>query len=113
MGPVSDAVASSLSDSIVVEMQLNAASSAVNGLALKQTLKYTLPTHSARLETRGVKVLLITLRHKQIIHDAALGFYRSSIHKDSSLFSSVEDYLAVEKGWFSPYLFASARRPIF
>ena len=22
------------------------------------------------------------------------------------------DYLAVEKGWFSPYLFASCRRPI-
>ena len=22
------------------------------------------------------------------------------------------DYLAVEKGWFSPYLFASGRRPV-
>ena len=32
--------------------------------------------------------------------------------RDTSLFSAVKDYLAVEKGWFSPYLFASARRPV-
>ena len=31
--------------------------------------------------------------------------------RDGSLFSAVKDYLAIEKGWFSPYLFASARRP--
>ncbi|KAJ7672894.1 hypothetical protein B0H14DRAFT_3069206 [Mycena olivaceomarginata] len=41
-----------------------------------------------------------------------LDFYRSSVHKDNSLFATVKDYLAVEKGWFSPYLFASSRRPI-
>lgn len=33
-------------------------------------------------------------------------------HRDNSLFATVKDYLAVEKGWFSPYLFASGRRPI-
>lgn len=32
--------------------------------------------------------------------------------RDNSLFASVMDYLAVEKGWFSPYLFASGRRPV-
>ncbi len=32
--------------------------------------------------------------------------------RDNSLFSSVMDYLSVEKGWFSPYLFASGRRPV-
>lgn len=32
--------------------------------------------------------------------------------RDNSLFATVKDYLAVEKGWFSPYLFASGRRPI-
>lgn len=31
--------------------------------------------------------------------------------RDPSLFSNVKDYLAIEKGWFSPYLFASGRRP--
>ena len=34
------------------------------------------------------------------------------IYRDTSLFAAVKDYLAVEKGWFSPYLFATARRPI-
>jgi hypothetical protein len=32
--------------------------------------------------------------------------------RDVSLFTNVKDYLAVEKGWFSPYLFASGRRPV-
>jgi hypothetical protein len=54
----------------------------------------------------------MTLKYKHTLADAALGFFRSSLHEDSSLFSSVKDYLAVEKGWMSPYLFASARRPI-
>lgn len=27
------------------------------------------------------------------------------------MFGAVVDYLKVEKGWFAPYLFASARRP--
>lgn len=34
------------------------------------------------------------------------------VYRDTSLFAAVKDYLAVEKGWFSPYLFASARRPV-
>ena len=29
----------------------------------------------------------------------------------SAMFSTVRDYLKVEKGWFAPYLYASARRP--
>ena len=33
-------------------------------------------------------------------------------NRDSSLFATVKDYLAIEKGWFSPYLFASGRRPV-
>jgi len=71
-----------------------------------------IPIHSNRLETTNVKTLLITLKYKHTLEDAALGFYRSSLHKDSSLFATVKDYLAVEKGWFSPYLFASGRRPV-
>jgi len=56
--------------------------------------------------------LTITLKYKHTVEDAQLGFFRSSTHADPSLFASVSDYLAVEKGWFSPYLFASARRPV-
>ncbi|KAF5380055.1 hypothetical protein D9615_006133 [Tricholomella constricta] len=116
MGPVSDVVVTSFGDSILVEFGLNTGldlgSAVANDLVFKKPLDCVLPIHSKRLETTGVKVLLITLKHRHTVHDAALGFYRSSVHKDVSLFSSVKDYLAVEKGWFSPYLFASARRPI-
>jgi hypothetical protein len=38
------------------------------------------PLHSQRLETTSVKSLLITLKYKHIIEDAALGFFRSSLH---------------------------------
>ena len=36
----------------------------------------------------------------------------NNVARDNSLFASVMDYLAVEKGWFSPYLYASGRRPV-
>lgn len=85
MGPVSDVVVSSLGDSIMVELGMHAgfdlATSLANDLVYKKPLSYVLPIHSSRLETTGVKVLLITLKHKQIVGDAALGFFRSSVHK--------------------------------
>ena len=56
--------------------------------------------------------MTITHKHKENNSDASLGFFRSSVHKDTSLVSGVKDYLSIEKGWFSPYLFASGRRPI-
>ncbi len=64
----------------------------------------------AKLSTTSVKIFVITLKYKHIISDAALGFFRSPNHSDPSLISSVSDYLSIEKGWFSPYLFASGRR---
>ncbi|RDB16033.1 hypothetical protein Hypma_003440 [Hypsizygus marmoreus] len=116
MGPVSDVVVASFGDTILVELGLHAGfdltAKAANDLVFNKPLNHVLPVHSKRLETTGVKVLLITLKYKHVVEDAALGFYRSSVHEDSSLFATVKDYLAVEKGWFSPYLFASARRPI-
>ncbi|KDR68452.1 hypothetical protein GALMADRAFT_257184 [Galerina marginata CBS 339.88] len=116
MGPVSDVVVGSFGDTILVELGLHAGFDltvkAADDLVFDHTIKKLVPIHSQRLETTGVKVLLITLRYKHTMSDAALGFYRSSMHSDTSLFAAVKDYLAVEKGWFSPYLFASARRPI-
>ncbi|KAG6917756.1 hypothetical protein DXG01_001161 [Tephrocybe rancida] len=116
MGPVSEVITASLGDSILVELGMHTgfelSAKAANDLVFKKPLDAVLPLHSKRLETTGVKILMITLKYKHIIDDAALGFYRSSVHKNGSLFASVKDYLAVEKGWFSPYLFASARRPI-
>ncbi|KAK0204030.1 hypothetical protein DFS33DRAFT_1336258 [Desarmillaria ectypa] len=116
MGPVSDLVMGSLGDSILVEIGMHAGFEATtkiaNDLVIDKAVKHIIPTHSKMLETTNVKVILITLKFKQTMEDATLGFFRSSVHKDPSLFSSVMDYFSVEKGWFSPYLFASSRRPI-
>lgn len=85
MGPVADGVVATFGDSILVELGLHTGfeltGTAANDLVLSKALKAVIPIHSKRLETTGVKVLLITLKHKQTISDAALGFYRSSLHK--------------------------------
>ncbi|KAJ6571856.1 hypothetical protein B0H19DRAFT_936279 [Mycena capillaripes] len=116
LGPIAGEVISTFGDTILVELGIHAGfsltASAANDLVIEKPMKALIPIHSKRLETTAVKVLLITLKYKMTMTDAELGFYRSSVHKDNSLFATVKDYLAVEKGWFSPYLFASARRPI-
>ncbi|KAH8097042.1 hypothetical protein BXZ70DRAFT_990927 [Cristinia sonorae] len=116
MGPVSDVVVSTVGDSILVEIGMHAgfevATKVANDLVFDKPLDRVLPIHSKRLETTGVKTMTITLKYKHTVEDAALGFYRGSVHEDASLFATVKDYLAIEKGWFSPYLFASSRRPI-
>ncbi|GJE86438.1 hypothetical protein PsYK624_025180 [Phanerochaete sordida] len=116
MGPVSDAIVSTVGDSILVEIGLHTSfeltTRLANDLVIDKSINHVIPIHSDRLLTTGIKELLITLKYKHTVEDAALGFYRGSIHKDGSLFSNVMDYLSIEKGWFSPYLFASGRRPI-
>ncbi|OJT02818.1 hypothetical protein TRAPUB_6674 [Trametes pubescens] len=116
MGPVSDVVVSTLGDTILVEVGMHVGfdltTKAANDLIIDGAIKKAFPIHSRRLETTGVKTMTITLKYKHVPEDASLGFYRSGLHKDNSLFASVMDYLAVEKGWFSPYLFASGRRPV-
>ncbi|EPQ53447.1 hypothetical protein GLOTRDRAFT_100608 [Gloeophyllum trabeum ATCC 11539] len=116
MGPISEAVVTTLGDTILVEVGLHTgfelATKGANDLLIEHPVSHLIPLHSKRLETTAVKELTITLKYKHTVEDASLGFFRSSVHGDSSLFASVKDYLAVEKGWFSPYLFASGRRPI-
>jgi len=84
MGPVSDVVVGSLGDTILVELALRGGfeltTKVANDLVFNKTINKVVPIHSKRLETTGVKVLLITLQHKSAVRDAALGFYRSSIH---------------------------------
>lgn len=58
--------------------------------------------------------MTITAKYKHTRVDAALGYFRSSVHNgdpEAGLFSTVKDYLSVEKGWWNPVLFASGRRP--
>ncbi|KAH6909509.1 hypothetical protein BKA70DRAFT_1276349 [Coprinopsis sp. MPI-PUGE-AT-0042] len=115
MVPVSEAAVSSFGSTIIVDLGLSAGfaltTKVANDLVFSKPLNKLIPIHSDRLETTGIKELTITLKFKLALEDAALGFYRGSLHSDKSLFSSVIDYVSVEKGWFSPYLFASARRP--
>ncbi|KAG6837475.1 hypothetical protein H0H93_009018 [Arthromyces matolae] len=114
MGPVSDVIVTTLGDGILVELGMHTgfelSAKAADDLVFNKPFDAVIPIHSKRLETTGVKELTITLKYKHIIDDAALGFFRSSVHKDGSLFASIMDYLAIEKGWFSPYLFASDYR---
>jgi hypothetical protein len=116
MGPISDMVVGSLGETILVELGMHAGFEAVtwagDEVFIDRPIKKIIPAHDANLTTSGVKILTITLKYRHTLEDAQLGFFRSSTHADPSLFASVSGYLAVEKGWFSPYLFASARRPV-
>ncbi|THH28143.1 hypothetical protein EUX98_g6041 [Antrodiella citrinella] len=109
-------VVSTIGDSVLVEITshigFELATKMANDLVFDKPIDHMLPLYSSRLETTSVKTMTITLKYKHTVEDAALGFYRGSVHEDASLFASVKDYLAIEKGWFSPYLFASSRRPI-
>ena len=115
MRPATELAKSALGGSILVDVGLTtgfqSTAKTAHEFVVKKTLKHIIPDHEGKLITTGIKVLTITLKHKMTLEDANLGFYRSSRHEDSSLFTNIKDYLSTEKGWFSPYLFASARRP--
>jgi hypothetical protein len=85
MGPVSDAIATVIGDSILVDAGLHTgfevSTKLANDLVIGGPLDKVLPIYSDRLGTTGVKVLLITLKFKHTVEDASLGFFRSSIHK--------------------------------
>ncbi|KIJ35299.1 hypothetical protein M422DRAFT_51568 [Sphaerobolus stellatus SS14] len=116
MAPFGDVIITTLGDSILVELGLHAgfklAVEGTNEIFIDNPIHHVMKSNDKRLITTAVKQLTITLKYKHTMTDASLGFFRSSIHKDVSLFSTVKDYLAIEKGWFSPYLFASGRRPV-
>jgi hypothetical protein len=84
MGPVTDLAVGSLGDSIIVEMGIHAGfdltARAADDLIFDKPFKLV-PIHSRRLETTGIKTLTITLQFKITVEDAALGFFRSSLHK--------------------------------
>ncbi|KZT53733.1 hypothetical protein CALCODRAFT_39471 [Calocera cornea HHB12733] len=112
---VGDTIVQAGLDTITVEVATigayHVAAHGVNEM-LTEKIGDRFPKHSRKLETTAVMSLLIKLKHKHTMDDAALGFFRSSTHADTNLLSNVADYLSIQKGWFSPYLFASNRRPI-
>lgn len=85
MGPVSDAIVSTVGDSILVEMGMHTGfdltMKLADDLVFEKPIDEMVPLHSRRLETTGVKTMLITLKYKHTVEDASLGFYRSSLHK--------------------------------
>jgi hypothetical protein len=85
MSPVTDIVMTSLGSSIIVQLGAHAgfeaATKLANDLVFDKPLKAVIPTHSKSLETTAAKVLLITLKFKNLREDAALGFYRSGVHE--------------------------------
>ena len=58
-----------------------ALSPAVSAAPRTPLLTPLIPLHAGILETTGVQVLTITLRYKHTRDDAALGFFRSSVHE--------------------------------
>jgi hypothetical protein len=85
MDPVSDAVLSSIGDTVLVEVSLHAGVSlttaAANELLIEGSVNRIVPIHSKRLETTRVTTITITLRYRHTMKDANLGFFKSSLHK--------------------------------
>lgn len=85
MGPVSDAIFSTVGDTILVEMGMHAGFEVTMNLAddlvFEKPIDEVVPLHSSKLETTNVKTMLITLKYKHTVEDASVGFYRSSLHK--------------------------------
>jgi hypothetical protein len=84
MEPVSEVMATGLTgDSIFVEAVIKGfvvAGKEANVLLTEKPLEMLLKEH-AGLKTTMVKVLLITLKYKHAgVEEAAVGFYRSSLH---------------------------------
>lgn len=84
MDSVSDALVSSAGESILVEMGLHAgfevsvqtANETIGDKAVEQVVG----EHAKAKAKVGVKTVTITLRYKHTMEDAALGFFRSSVH---------------------------------
>ncbi|KAK4701218.1 hypothetical protein P7C70_g5017, partial [Phenoliferia sp. Uapishka_3] len=113
-----DVVVGSLGDTIVVEVGTALAWDLGNKVAtdvLFHKASKLLPDHAKLLTTTSVKELTVTIKYKHSnLTDATLGFFRASsvVHPDPSLFATVGQYLSTQKGWFAPYLQATARRPV-
>lgn len=111
-GAALDAFGSTILVEVGVLAGYDLGGSVANHYLVSKPIDKVLPMHSSRFETTAIKKLMITLKYKHILIDASVGFFRASSHSDPSLFSSVKDYMDIEKGWFNPYLFASNRRPV-
>ncbi|KAI9863234.1 MAG: hypothetical protein M1824_000434 [Vezdaea acicularis] len=75
----------------------------VEGLIDEGILEHLIPEEQKIIQTTSVKTMQCAIKHKLMGVDADIrlvGVY------------DAKNFFACEKGWFCPYLFASARRPI-
>ena len=81
---VTDAVVSTVGDSILVEISMHAGFDIgrefADDLFIDEPIYSMIPSYSEKLETMSVKTMLIT-QFKHTFEDASLGFYRSGVHK--------------------------------
>jgi hypothetical protein len=85
MGPITEIAEAELGESVVVKMGLNAGfelgAKVADSLIIAKPLQYLLPIRSERLKTTATKTLTITLKFEITMQDAALGFFRASLHQ--------------------------------
>ncbi|KAL5389747.1 hypothetical protein DPSP01_002239 [Paraphaeosphaeria sporulosa] len=113
---ISDGVTSAFgADSFISEIVASGADTIVGSTVIKYgvfqiveqaidkgIIEHMLPEEEKMLVTTGVKSLQVGIKHKLMGVDADLRFVGIYPARDSQ---------ACEKGWFCPYLFASARTP--
>ncbi|KAJ4301209.1 hypothetical protein N0V90_003300 [Kalmusia sp. IMI 367209] len=113
---ISDGVTSAFgADSFISEIVSSGAGTIVGSTVLKYgvfqiveqaidkgIIEHMLPEEEKMLQTTGVKSLQVGIKHKLMGVDADLRFVGVYGARDTQ---------ACEKGWFCPYLFASARTP--
>ncbi|KIO16807.1 hypothetical protein M407DRAFT_33538 [Tulasnella calospora MUT 4182] len=92
---------SEVAGSVTAQLVGSAGKEAVSWLLVDKPLDDLLRNHAHTLNGNSAKEILITLKYKHVTKDAALGFFRSPEHEDSSILSKVADYFAVENGRFS------------
>lgn len=86
MGPVADVAISTFGNTIIVDIALKLGAQGTQKIVEKYLIEAPVEhvcdrIKSPALETTGLTVLSITLKHKLSVTDAYLGFYRSSVHK--------------------------------
>jgi hypothetical protein len=85
MGPITEVAEAAFGESVVVKVGLDAGfhlgAKVADSLLIAKPLQYLLPIHSEKLETTATKTLTITLKFEITMQDAALGFFRASLHQ--------------------------------
>ncbi|KIO16810.1 hypothetical protein M407DRAFT_33541 [Tulasnella calospora MUT 4182] len=98
MLPGGSEVAGSVTAQLVGSASKDAINKAVDWLLVDKPLDDLPRNHAHNLNGNSAKETLVSLRYKHVTKGAALGFFRSPEHEDSSILSKGADYFAIENG---------------